>query len=144
MERDTGAQGGVHGSSRAGANDGDGERRVSLSTSTVEITTTPNHVNVSIAGELDMGDADRVGAILRDAAAAGRALLRVDLAGLTFADSSAIKAILVGAGTAEQRGVAYQLVNPHGGVRRLLEVTGLTEALEVIDEPLVQEGPNSL
>jgi anti-anti-sigma factor len=61
-----------------------------------------------------------------------------------FADSSAIKAILIGAQAAEERGVTYELVNPHERVRRLLEVTGLANVLTIVDEPAYQEGPNSL
>jgi hypothetical protein len=29
-------------------------------------------------------------------------------------------------------------------VRRLLDVTGLADAMEIVDEPAVMEGPNSL
>lgn len=117
---------------------------VTLTTSTAGVETSANEVTVTVSGELDMADADEVGEILTRAAAAGRAILRVDLSGLTFADSSAIKALLVGAKAAEANGVDYQLVNPHGNVQRLLSVTGLTEALTVIIEPDEREGPNSL
>jgi anti-sigma B factor antagonist len=119
-------------------------QRLTLSTCTVDVETTPNTVVVTVAGELDMGDADRVGDVLSEAAVSGRSIVRVDLAGLTFADSSAIKALLLGAKAADDRGVAYEIVNPHGSVRRLLDVTGLDEALTVIDDPEVVEGPNSL
>ncbi|HEY7628178.1 MAG TPA: STAS domain-containing protein [Ilumatobacteraceae bacterium] len=115
-----------------------------MTTSTAGVETSANEVTVTVSGELDMADADEVGEILTRAAAAGRAILRVDLSGLTFADSSAIKALLVGAKAAEANGVDYQLVNPHGNVQRLLSVTGLTEALTVIIEPDEREGPNSL
>jgi anti-anti-sigma factor len=59
----------------------------------------------------------------------------VQLADLRFADSSAIKAILIGAQAADERGVAYELVSPRGLVQRLLEVTGLNHALTVVHEP---------
>jgi anti-sigma B factor antagonist len=118
--------------------------RLRLSTCTVNVETTPNYVVVSVAGELDMADAGTVAQVLIDAADAGRPILRLQLSGLTFADSSAIKAIILGAKAAEQRGVTYELVNPHGRVQRLLQVTGLTKALNVIHEPEYVEGPNSL
>lgn len=118
--------------------------RVALTTSNVGVETTANEITVRVSGELDMADADEVAEMLSRAASTGRAILRVDLSGLTFADSSAIKALLVGAKTAEANGVDYQLVNPHGNVQRLLSVTGLNEALTVISEPEVREGPNSL
>ncbi len=118
-------------------------RRLTLKTCTVEIETTPSNVLLTVIGELDMGDADQVGDLLAQAAGAGRPIVRVDLAGLTFADSSAVKAILLGARAADERGVTYELVNPHGNVRRLLGVTGLDDALTVVDAPELQEGPNS-
>ena len=118
--------------------------RLRLSTCTVDVETTPSHVVVSVVGELDMADADRVAQVLVDAANAGKPILRVQLSGLTFADSSAIKAIILGARAADQRGVTYELVNPHGRVQRLLQVTGLHKALTILHEPDCVEGPNSL
>lgn len=115
-----------------------------LSTCTVDIDTTPSSVIVAVIGELDMADADQVGEVLTDAVASGRPIVRVNLGGLTFADSSAIKSIIIGAQAAEARGVAYELVNPQGNVRRLLGVTGLSDALTIVDEPEFREGPNSL
>ncbi len=118
--------------------------RLQLSTCTVDVETTATSVVVSVGGELDMADADQVAQVLVDAAAAGRPILRLQLSGLTFADSSAIKAIILGAKAAEQRGVIYQLLNPHVRVQRLLQVTGLNKALTVVHEPEYVEGPNSL
>ncbi len=118
--------------------------RQTLSTCTVDVEVTPNNVIVSVAGELDMADADQVGRVLVEAVEAGKPIVRLELAGLTFADSSAIKAILLGAQAADKRGVVYELLNPHDRVRRLLEVTGLAKVLTIVDEPTYQEGPNSL
>ena len=118
--------------------------RLQLNTCTVDVETTPSYVVVSVVGELDMADADHVAQVLVDAANAGRPILRLQLSALTFADSSAIKAIILGARAADQRGVTYELVNPHGRVQRLLQVTGLHKALTILHEPDYVEGPNSL
>ena len=115
-----------------------------LSTCTVDVEMWPSSVVVSIVGELDMADGDQVGKVLVDAAQARKPIIRLDLAGLIFADSSAIKAILMGAQAAEEHGVAFELVNPHDRVRRLLEVTGLSKVLTIVDEAAYLEGPNSL
>ena len=115
-----------------------------LSTCTVDVEMWPTSVVVSIVGELDMADGEQVGKVLIDAAQARKPIIRLDLAGLTFADSSAIKAILMGAQAAEEHGVTYELVNPHDRVRRLLEVTGLSNVLTIVDEAAYLEGPNSL
>src|SRR5258706_9826814 len=98
--------------------------RQTLSSCSVDVEMWPSSVVITVIGELDMADGERVGQILTDAAEAGKPIIRLELAGLTFADSSAIKAILVGAQAAEDRGVSYELINPHDRVRRLLEVTG--------------------
>ena len=118
--------------------------RLTMSTCTVDVETTPSAVVVTVIGELDMADAESVGDLLIEAASAGRPIVRVDLAGLDFADSSAVKSILLGAKAADELGVSYELVNPHGSVRRLLDITGLSDVLIVVDEPAYQEGPNSL
>jgi anti-sigma B factor antagonist len=118
--------------------------RQTLSTCTVDVEMWPSSVVIGVIGELDMADGEQVGQILLSAAEAGKPIIRLELAGLTFADSSAIKAILVGAQAAEERGVTYELINPHDRVRRLLEVTGLANVLTIVDEAAYQEGPNSL
>jgi anti-anti-sigma factor len=118
--------------------------RQTLTSCAVDIEMSPNNVLVSVIGELDMADADEVGQLLTDAVEAGKPIVRLELSRLTFADSSAIKAVLVGHEAARNRGVTYEIVNPHTRVKRLLEVTGLTSALTVLYEPESQEGPNSL
>ncbi|HZX55573.1 MAG TPA: STAS domain-containing protein [Ilumatobacteraceae bacterium] len=87
---------------------------------------------VSVAGELDMADADKVAQVLVSAADSGKPLVKLDLSGLTFADSSAIKAIVLGAQAAARHGVSYELVNPNGRVQRLLEITGLAGAITIV------------
>ena len=115
-----------------------------LSTCTVDVEMWPSTVVVSVVGELDMADADQVGKILIDAVDAEKPIVRLELAGLTFADSSAIKAILVGAQAAEERGVTYELVNPHDRVRRLLEVTGHDKVYDSRRRATYQGGPAPL
>ena len=61
--------------------------------------------------------------------------VRVQLAGLTFGDSSAVRALLLGSEAAGEHGASYELVNPSGILRRVLETTGLTEILTIVDEP---------
>jgi anti-sigma B factor antagonist len=110
--------------------------RLTFSTCTVDVESTLERVVVSLTGELDMADADQVGEVLTSAVDAGTPLVRLQLFDLTFADSSAVKAILIGAQAADDRGVRFELVNPRGLVQRLLDVTGLTNALTVVQEPI--------
>ena len=108
---------------------------LSLSTCTVDVETLATSVVVSVSGELDMADADQVGQVLATAVQSGTPIVRLQISDLTFADSSAIKAILTGALGADERGVKFELVNPRGLVQRLLDVTGLTEVLTIVYEP---------
>lgn len=117
--------------------------RSQLSTCTVDVEFGADDVVVSLSGDLDMADADQVGDLIIKAVAAGRPCVRVRLTDLMFADSSAIKAILIGAQEADECGVAYELVNPRGLVRRLLEVTGLITALTVVHESEGEPTSNS-
>ena len=105
-----------------------------LTTCTVDCETIGGSVAINIAGELDMADADRVGQILADAARTATTSVRVRLADLTFADSSAVRVLLLASMIAGERGVVFQIVEPHSSVQRLLEVTGLTDALPVVGE----------
>ena len=109
---------------------------LSLSTCTVDVETLATSVVVTVSGELDMADADQVGQVLAKAVQSGTPIVRLQVADLTFADSSAIKAILTGALGADERGVKFELVNPRGLVQRLLDVTGLTEVLTIVHEPI--------
>jgi len=104
-----------------------------FSSCTVRVTPGPTDVVIAIVGELDMADADKVAKILVDAADGDRATVSLELSGLTFADSSAVKAIVLGAQAAARRGVAYELVNPTSRVQRLLEVTGLAGTMTIVN-----------
>ena len=107
---------------------------LTLSTCIVGVETMTEFVAVTLSGELDMAVADQVADVLTHAVESGVPLVRLLLADLKFADSSAIKAILIGAQSADEHGVRFELVNPRGLVQRLLEVTGLIDALTVVQE----------
>ena len=106
-----------------------------FTTCAIDVESSPTYIRVSIAGELDTVDSDQVARLLVEAVNVGRPVVRLELSGLVFADSSAISAILLGARAAESTGVAFQLVNPRPRMQQLLDITGLTEALTVIHEP---------
>ncbi|MEU5949436.1 STAS domain-containing protein [Micromonospora sp. NPDC047465] len=59
--------------------------------------------------------------------------VEVDLAGLTFIDSTVIST-LVGAHHAASRGVDLTLVNAAGQVRRVLDMTGIMQMLGRVAE----------
>jgi anti-sigma B factor antagonist len=94
-------------------------------------------VRLTLTGELDIATSGQLRAAMVYAVAVpGAATVIVDLAEVTFCDSSGIGALIQGRAAAAGHGVAYQVVNPTGAVRRVLEITGmLTELCDVPEPP---------
>ena len=105
-----------------------------LTTCAIDIESTATCVRVSLMGELDTVDSGEVSRLLYDAATAGKPVVRLDLSGLTFADSSAISAILLCAQAAERNGATLQIVNPRPRLQHLFDITGLSQAFNVMHE----------
>jgi anti-sigma B factor antagonist len=80
---------------------------------------------VSLIGEIDLATVEIVTAALADALEHDPERLVFDLSGVEFMDSSGIAALL----RARKSVPAVQLRDPSTAVRRLLEMTGLTEVL---------------
>jgi anti-anti-sigma factor len=78
---------------------------------------------VALRGELDLATADGLVDWLLDIAGSS---VVIDLAGLTFMDSSGI-AVMIQA--KNQLGDAVVFTRPHPNVRQVLEITGLTDLL---------------
>jgi anti-anti-sigma factor len=81
---------------------------------------------VSLYGQLDLANAQRVREVL--VTAAGSTLV-VDLSGLHFMDSSGIAALLGARNEITGAGREFELRGAQGIVRRVLEVTGLSHLL---------------
>ncbi|MEV4462747.1 STAS domain-containing protein [Micromonospora echinofusca] len=89
---------------------------------------------VALSGEIDMSGADRLDDLLHETIAQA-ATVQVDLAGLTFIDSTVLS-ILVGAyHHAADRGVDLTLVNAAGQVRRVLDMTGIMQLFGRVADP---------
>jgi anti-sigma B factor antagonist len=83
---------------------------------------------VSLAGELDSSNMERVNAALAPLLADRPERLIFDLAGLRFMDSAGI-AVLIGAAAAVK---TVQIRDPAPIVKRIIEVTGLSDVLRVV------------
>jgi len=83
-------------------------------------------LDVVLQGEIDFGNAP---AILEETSAAIRrrrpAVVRVDLAGITYFDSTAVRMLVRIASVAEEVAATIRMENASPAVRRVLEVTGL-------------------
>jgi anti-anti-sigma factor len=80
---------------------------------------------VRVTGEVDMSNAMSVQEVVDQVTATGVEHLIFDLGGLEFIDSSGLAVLL----SAAQKVPSIQLRNPSPIVRRVVEVTGLSETL---------------
>lgn len=100
-----------------------------------EIVTSVDHtegtVTVSLHGEVDVLTVDQVRVALTDALAARPAGIVVDLAELTFIDSTGLGALIFGFQRARDAGVRFCLAHPSRSVRQILVLSGLLEVVEV-------------
>jgi anti-sigma B factor antagonist len=89
-------------------------------------------VIVSLAGELDLYNAEEVRRALLDSLADGAELLVVDLSEVTFIDSTAL-GVLIEARSRMAVRSGFRLAAPGLEVRRALEVSGLDRHFVVRD-----------
>ncbi|MFJ8623741.1 STAS domain-containing protein [Kitasatospora sp. NPDC093550] len=88
---------------------------------------------VHLHGESDHDERRRLESALEHAVAACPPRLVVDLAGLTFCDSTCLNALLKARLAAQAAGLPLMLAAPTPQTRRLLEITGADEVLTIHD-----------
>jgi len=81
------------------------------------------------SGRLTMADAPRPKAAVQDSVGSGRNRLVVDLAGVTFVDSSGLGALVGGLKTARQAGGDLRIAGAGEQVAMVLEMTNLNRVL---------------
>lgn len=90
-------------------------------------------VTVALHGEVDVVTVDQVRVALTDAIAAAPKHIVVDLADLSFIDSTGLGAIVFGFQRCRDQGIAFRLARPTRGVRQILVLSGLLEVVELRD-----------
>jgi anti-sigma B factor antagonist len=95
---------------------------------------------VSLRGEFDYADMAAAQEEIRTAEAQEPAILMLDLTGLEFMDSSAVRIILQADGRARARGRRLVLVTGTGPPHRVLSILGLTERLDVVPDRAAATG----
>jgi len=92
-------------------------------------------VTLILVGEVDMGAAGTLESAIHDALyPPGRVAVVVDLARVTFLDCAGIGTLVAGRNAAVRQRCHYTVVNPQRQVRRVMELTGVHDAL--IGNPL--------
>jgi anti-sigma B factor antagonist len=84
-------------------------------------------VVIALDGELDMHSSELLATTVAEALSTGPSAIDIDAAGLSFADSAGLRALLGAREAAEQSGVRLRLVSVSSALGRLLDMTGLRE-----------------
>ncbi len=87
-------------------------------------------VKVILNGRLDITGAGAIDLQLSAIAGSHRGVI-VDLASVSFLASIGIRTLLLGAKAVQRRGGAFVLLNPMGEVKKVLEVTGVTDLMPI-------------
>jgi anti-anti-sigma factor len=86
-------------------------------------------VHVRPFGELDMATAPQVAVPLGEISTDGHRKVVVDLAGLTFVDSSGMRVLVEAHRLASEHGIEFAVLPGPPAVQRAFEVAGLTDLL---------------
>jgi anti-anti-sigma factor len=86
-----------------------------------------------LSGELDIVSAGQLEAMLAEACADGTTGVTLDLRGLTFMDSSGLRAILLAKELTDSRGLELSLVPGPPSIQRVFQVTDLLDVLPWTD-----------
>jgi anti-anti-sigma factor len=87
-------------------------------------------LRVSLSGDFDMSVGDTLSRALTEAARRpDLTQVVVDLEDTHFIDSHAVAALVAGYEAATRRGAGLTVINGHGVVQQVLDVTGLSELL---------------
>ena len=87
------------------------------------------HLIVSLAGEIDVANADLLPAVVAGALK-GDDSVRIDIAEVTFLDSSLLRALVVCQANLQAAGIDVRVRNPSPQALRVFELTSLTSLVE--------------
>ena len=94
------------------------------------------HVHtISLAGELDLANAHDVEAELIRVETTDASTILLDLAGLTFMDSTAIRLLITADARSRSNGHRLTLRRAPDGVHRVLQICGVADRLPFTDKP---------
>lgn len=85
---------------------------------------------VYVKGDIDIGNADGLPAALLAATSGTDTSVLIDIAEVTFLDSSGLRAILICEATLSREGITLKVRNATEQSRRVFEISGLRHLLE--------------
>ena len=95
----------------------------------VRVRTQPGHTVVSLAGELDIADAEPLAFQLSALISAGHTRIVADMTELTFCDAAGLRTLEKAARRAALRGGWVRLAGTRTPIRRIIHIAKLTQAL---------------
>lgn len=97
--------------------------------------TDDGNATVTVVGEIDFANAERVSRGIHDALTLwAPPLIEVDLQDATFMDSTGLGALIDGYRATAESDTEFRVINPSVSFRRVLTVTGLCELFGLNDE----------
>jgi anti-anti-sigma factor len=96
---------------------------------------------IALQGEFDLAGAERFRSCVNEALETHPRSLIVYARGLTFIDSSGLKALLHARAAATDAGVAFRVIEPSPALRRIAAITGLEDLLADEWRTRVMPGP---
>ena len=99
----------------------------------VQIAQTPGGVRLALSGEIDMSTIDELRRRTADTLAEATDTVVLDLAAVTFLDSSGLRLMLQLNREVKERGGRFVVMPGDGPVSRLFELTGAAAELEIAD-----------
>ena len=97
-------------------------------------------VVLRVSGEIDIQTSPLLDDHLQRVLAEGASSITVDLGGVTFLDSTGLSVLIAGLKRCQTEAGDLRVVSPRPNVRKVFEVTGLTDAFQ-IDPPDGQATP---
>lgn len=95
-----------------------------------QVTHDGGTTTIRIEGELDLATVAALGSLFDEHLEPDTTTtLHVDLAGVSFMDSSALGVLVAGYQNAAARGLRFTVINPSDPARRILSLTGLLDVL---------------
>ena len=86
---------------------------------------------ITLSGEVDITTAAELSELITGQLADETQQLTIDVAGLDFADTAAIRVLLIAAKTLRQRGGDLVLLRPQRTLARILEIIGADEVVAI-------------
>ena len=96
---------------------------------------------ITLSGEADIANAAELSELVTSQLTDGTQQLTIDVAGLDFADTAAIRVFLVAARRLRERGGGLVLVRPQRALARVLEILGAEEVVAIRGETEAEPEP---